>query len=183
MNSVNLIGRLTKQNELKSYQNQNGEGYVLKNSLAVNITKDEAMFIDFTAWGKSAQYIATYSNKGDKIAISGELRLEQWQDAQTGQNRSKHIVNVSKCEILATANNGANNGYPNGYNQQNVYQGATDNLGYPVQNAQNSVAQNNAPAQHGNYGAMPPEVQQAVARNNQNAHRGGFDIPPDEIPF
>ena len=106
MNSVNVIGRLTKPNEPKQYNSQNGGGLMLKNTIAIKgKKKDESYFIDFTAWGKTAEYLAQYSNKGDKIAISGELVQESWQDAQSGQNRSKISINAVNVEVLSTSQN------------------------------------------------------------------------------
>ena len=50
MNSVNVIGRLTKPNEPKQYNSQNGNGLMLKNTIAIKgKKKDESYFIDFTA--------------------------------------------------------------------------------------------------------------------------------------
>ena len=40
--------------------------------------KEESEFVDFTAWGKTAEYLAQYSKKGDKIPISCELVQEGW---------------------------------------------------------------------------------------------------------
>lgn len=106
MNSVNVIGRLTKPNEPKQYNSQNGGGIVLKNTIAIKgKKKDESYFVDFTAWGKTAEYLAQYSNKGDKIAISGELVQESWQDNQSGQTRSKISINAVNVEILSTSQN------------------------------------------------------------------------------
>ena len=122
MNSVNVIGRLTKPNEPKTYNSQNGNGIVLKNTIAIRgKKKDESYFVDFTAWGKTAEYLAQYSNKGDKIAISGELIQESWQDAQSGQNRSKISINAINVEILSTSqNNQAQYSQQEQFNQQAV---------------------------------------------------------------
>ena len=122
MNSVNVIGRLTKPNESKPYSSQKGNGTVLKNTIAIKgKKKDESYFVDFTAWGKAAEYLAQYSNKGDKIAISGELVQESWQDAQSGQNRSKISINAINVEILSTSqNNQAQYSQQEQFNQQAV---------------------------------------------------------------
>ena len=155
MNSVNVIGRLTKPNEPKQYNSQNGGGLMLKNTIAIKgKKKDESYFIDFTAWGKTAEYLAQYSNKGDKIAISGELVQESWQDNQSGQNRSKISINAVNVEILSTSQN--NQGQ---FNQQ-------------------------APKTYGNYDTMPAEVHQAVNRHNASYNQAPQGvISEDEIPF
>lgn len=161
MNSVNVIGRLTKPNEPKQYNSQNGNGIVLKNTIAIKgKKKDESYFVDFTAWGKTAEYLAKYSNKGDKIAISGELVQESWQDNQSGQNRSKISINAVNVEILSTSqNNQAQYSQQGQYNQQ-------------------------PPKTYGNYDTMPAEVQQAVNRHNASYNQAPQGvISEDEIPF
>ena len=155
MNSVNVIGRLVKPNEPKSYNSQNGNGTVLKNTIAIKgKKKDESYFVDFTAWGKTAEYLAQYSNKGDKIAISGELVQESWQDNQSGQKRSKISINAINVEILSTSQNNQAQ-----FNQQ-------------------------PPKTYGNYDTMPAEVQQAVNRHNASYNQAPQGvISEDEIPF
>ena len=167
MNSVNVIGRLTKANEPKQYNSQNGGGLMLKNTIAIKgKKKDESYFIDFTAWGKTAEYLAQYSNKGDKIAISGELVQESWQDNQSGQNRSKISINAVNVEILSTSqNNQAQYSQQAQFNQQ------------PQYNQQ-------PPKSYGNYDTMPAEVQQAVNRHNASYNQAPQGvISEDEIPF
>ena len=155
MNSVNVIGRLTKPNEPKQYNSQNGGGLMLKNTIAIKgKKKDESYFVDFTAWGKTAEFLAQYSNKGDKIAISGELVQESWQDNQSGQTRSKISINAVNVEILSTSQNNQAQ-----YNQQ-------------------------PPKSYGNYDTMPAEVQQAVNRHNASYNQAPQGvISEDEIPF
>lgn len=163
MNSVNIIGRLVKLNEPKPYNSQNGNGLVLKNTIAIRgKKKDESYFVDFTAWGKAAEYLAQYSSKGDKIAISGELIQEIWQDAQTGQNRSKISINATSVEILSTAQNNQTQYNQGQFNQQ------------PQQ----------PPQSYGNYDTMPAEVQRAVDKHNASYNQAQQNvISEDEIPF
>ena len=172
MNSVNVIGRLTKPNEPKQYNSQNGNGIVLKNTIAIKgKKKDESYFVDFTAWGKAAEYLAQYSGKGDKIAISGELIQEIWQDAQTGQNRSKISINATSVEILSTAQNNQPQNNQGQFNQQSQY------------NQQGQFNQQ-PPKTYGNYDTMPAEVQQAVNRHNASYNQAPQGvISEDEIPF
>ena len=167
MNSVNVIGRLTKPNEPKQYNSQNGGGLMLKNTIAIKgKKKDESYFIDFTAWGKTAEYLAQYSNKGDKIAISGELVQESWQDNQSGQNRSKISINAVNVEILSTSQN----------NQAQVNQQTQFN--------QHSQFNQQPPKSYGNYDTMPAEVQQAVNRHNASYHQAPQGVISEaETPF
>ncbi len=87
MNSVQIVGRLTRPPEL-SYTKT--EKAVCKFSVAVNdrYTKDRADFFDVTAWGKQGEIINEYFDKGTQIALTGRLRQERW-ETDSGDKRTK----------------------------------------------------------------------------------------------
>ena len=70
MNNVNLIGRLTHEPTLK--YSKEGKA-MLKNTVAVNRSKDVTDFINIVAFGKTAELISEYHEKGDLIAVSGSI--------------------------------------------------------------------------------------------------------------
>ena len=76
MNNIILIGRLTKDPELK-YTN-NGKGNT-RFTLAVSRNKDEADFINCVAWEKTAENIAEYFKKGSQIAVQGAIRTGSYE--------------------------------------------------------------------------------------------------------
>jgi single-strand DNA-binding protein len=51
--------------------------------------KEETTFVDVDAFGRQAEVIGQYLKKGRPILIEGRLRLDQWDDKQTGQKRSR----------------------------------------------------------------------------------------------
>ena len=118
LNQVTIIGRLTRDAELKSTSN----GFsVSKFSIAVNRRtkngdewKDEASFFDVTLFGKQAEVLDQYLLKGKQVAIDGELRQERWTDNQTGQQRSKVVIVADNVQLLG----GKENGNGNSYSQQ-----------------------------------------------------------------
>lgn len=72
MNKVNLIGRVTKDIELRS--TPNGVS-VVKFMMAVSRRKkDEADFIPCVAWNKTAELMDKYVAKGDRIGVSGRIQ-------------------------------------------------------------------------------------------------------------
>lgn len=93
MNSVNLVGNLTRDIDLVYTQS----GVPIANlGVAVNNrTKrgedwvDEPCFIDVTVFGKRAEWLAGNLTKGTKVGVSGKLVMDQWEDRTTGQKRSK----------------------------------------------------------------------------------------------
>ena len=75
MNNTNLIGRITKDLDLKYH----GEKAFVSFTLAVDnySTKNgerNADFIPVKAWGKQAENLCKYCTKGSKIAVSGRLQ-------------------------------------------------------------------------------------------------------------
>nr|DAR24483.1 MAG TPA: Single strand binding protein [Caudoviricetes sp.] len=119
MNKVVLIGNLTRDIELQYTQS----GYCIGNSgIAVTRkfknakgeTVEETCFIDLKFFGRTAEVANQYLHKGSKLAVEGRLKLEQWQD-QSGQNRSKHVVEVESLEMLGSPQN--NQGGTQNYTQ------------------------------------------------------------------
>ena len=82
MNKVILMGRLTKDPEVKYVQGAN-TFTVARYTLAVNrrFKRDgepDADFIGCVAFGKSAEFVEKYLKKGQQIAIQGRLQFETW---------------------------------------------------------------------------------------------------------
>ena len=103
MNHVVLVGRLTRDVELKYIQ---GSGTPVANfAIAVDrefIGKDgkkETDFIDIQVWGKSAENCANYIGKGSLVAIQGSIRIDSYQD-QEGNNRKITRVNANRVQFL-----------------------------------------------------------------------------------
>jgi single-strand DNA-binding protein len=125
LNHVVLIGRLTRDAELKSIAS--GQS-VCKFSIAVNRKKkngdqweDEANFFDIVVWGRQGESLHQYLVKGKMVAVDGELRQDRWQ--QEGQNRSKIEVVANYLQLLGGNPGGGggsgNQGSFGGYNNQN----------------------------------------------------------------
>lgn len=103
LNSVVLIGRLTRDPELKYTPNGTA---VCNMSIAVNRTfskEDEADFFDVTCWKKTAEATAQHMKKGRQIAVQGELRQDRW-TTDDGKNRSKVKVNAQQVRFLGGNN-------------------------------------------------------------------------------
>ena len=105
MNHVVLIGRLTREVELKYIA---GSGTPVANfGIAVDREfsgkdgKKETDFIDIQAWGKSAENCANYINKGSLVGIQGSLRTDSYQN-QEGETRKITRVNANRVQFLDT---------------------------------------------------------------------------------
>lgn len=78
MNTVNIIGRLVRENELR--YSPSGTA-VLKNTIAVNrkFKKDESDFVSILAFQKTAELIANHINKGDQFGIDGHIQTGSYE--------------------------------------------------------------------------------------------------------
>ena len=101
-NRVILMGNLTRDIDLK--YTQSGMA-VTEIGLAVNerVKKngewvDEAVFVDVTLWGRTAEVAGEYLSKGSSVLIEGRLRLDQWE--QDGQKRSKLRVTADRMQMV-----------------------------------------------------------------------------------
>ncbi|MCL4731137.1 MAG: single-stranded DNA-binding protein, partial [Planctomycetes bacterium] len=92
-NKVILMGNLTRDPELRSTP---GGAQVTEITLAVNDVytdkqgnrQERTDFIYVTFWGKQAETLTRWKKKGDPLLIEGRLRVDQWDDKETGKKRS-----------------------------------------------------------------------------------------------
>lgn len=91
MNAVSLIGRTTKDVELR-YSN-NGTAF-LKGTLAIQrrFNKEEADFIQFTIFSKGAEIFAQYTGKGSRGGLEGRI--------QTGKFDNKEGQTVFTTDVI-----------------------------------------------------------------------------------
>ncbi len=108
INSVVLVGRLTRNAELK-YTNTGMA--VSKVSIAINKRRkkddqwvEEVNFFDIVIWGKTAESLQQYLTKGKQIGVSGELRQNRWE--QDGQSRSKVEIVATNIQLLGGGGSG-----------------------------------------------------------------------------
>lgn len=114
MNKVILIGRLTKDPELR-YAAGSGTA-VCRFTLAVNrqFKKDETDFINCIAFNKQGEAIAQYVTKGRQLAVTGNIRIGSY-DGQDGIKRYTTDVLVESFEFIGNSNKGNTNNQNNDY--------------------------------------------------------------------
>ena len=85
MNKVILMGRLTRDPEVRYTQGNNTA--VCSFSLAVNRRfkqegQPDADFINIVAWAKTAEFVSKYFAKGQQVAVSGHLQTRNYDDKE-----------------------------------------------------------------------------------------------------
>ena len=138
INSVVLIGRLTRDAELR-YSNSGTA--ICKFSIANSYSRktgdtwsEETNFFDAVLMGRRAEALHKYLVKGKQVGIKGELRQDRWE--QDGQRRSRVEIFVNDVNLLGGGqggggggdyNRGAQSSSPQGSSPQGSGQGSGDN--------------------------------------------------------
>jgi single-strand DNA-binding protein len=116
-NKVILMGNLTRDPELRYTPKGTA---IAKIGLAVNRNwtsesgekKEEVTFVDVDVFGRTAENVGQYMRKGRPILVEGRLRLDQWDDKQTGQKKSKLGVVAETVQFLGSAPGAGEGGAP-----------------------------------------------------------------------
>jgi single-strand DNA-binding protein len=106
-NKVVLLGNLTRDPELKYTPKGTAVAAI---GLAVNRVysndqgekQEETTFIDVELWGRTAEIANEYLRKGRPVLIEGRLKLDTWDDKQSGQKRSKLKVVGETMQLLGS---------------------------------------------------------------------------------
>lgn len=106
MNKVVLIGRLTKDPEIKHTPGDGTAICRITVAVARLFKKDETDFINCVAFGKTGETIAQYFTKGRQIAVVGNIRTGSY-EGQDGIRRYTTDVIIENFEFVG--NNNANN--------------------------------------------------------------------------
>jgi single-strand DNA-binding protein len=114
-NKIILVGNLTRDPQLRYLPSQMA---VVDFGLACNHRfktksgedREETLFIDCTAFGRGAEVINQYCQKGRPLLVEGRLKYDTWEDKQGGGKRSKHSVVIDNFQLLGGRDGGAGGG-------------------------------------------------------------------------
>ncbi|WP_440994525.1 single-stranded DNA-binding protein [Cysteiniphilum litorale] len=168
VNKVILLGRLGADPEVRYMPS----GMSVANlRLATNDgykDRQTGQFVENTEWhrvvvfGKQAETVAQYTQKGSLLYIEGRIRTNKWQD-QNGQERYTTEIVATEMQLMGGRNDGQNNGNPQqGYSQPQFNQPS-------AQPQAAAGAYNQAPQK------AKPQAQPDLSQLN--------DFDDDDIPF
>lgn len=115
LNKVLLMGNLTRDPELRVTPKGTP---ICQFSLAINRqfkmesgeSREEVIYVDIEAWGKQGETISKYCTKGRPLYVEGRLRLDQWEDKNTKEKRSRMKVVLENFQFLGDGRGGAGGG-------------------------------------------------------------------------
>jgi single-strand DNA-binding protein len=96
MNKVILMGRLTRDPEVRYTQNTNLT--VANFSIAVNRRfkregdTETADFFNVVAWNKTGEFVGKYFKKGQQVIVSGRLQNRNWTDQQGVKHYATDVI-------------------------------------------------------------------------------------------
>jgi single-strand DNA-binding protein len=102
-----LMGNLTRKPEIK-YTPKGTAIAAFGMAINRNYTteagekREEVTFVDVEAYARLAEIIGEYCDKGSPLFIEGRLKLDQWDDKQSGQKRSKMKVVAESCQLIGS---------------------------------------------------------------------------------
>lgn len=117
LNRVLLIGRLTRDPEVRF---SSGGMPIANIGIAVNnyrkaqdgSRQEETVFVEVTAFGRTAELAQQYLRKGRQAFFEGKLAFDQWDDKATGAKRSKLYVICDNLQFLDSGGAGGPGGQP-----------------------------------------------------------------------
>ena len=62
--------------------------------------REETLFIDVTVWDRQAENCCQYLRKGSAVHVEGSLKMDTWDDKNTGEKRSKIRVHADRVQFL-----------------------------------------------------------------------------------
>ena len=111
LNKVMLIGNLTRDPEVR-YTPKGSAVADLAIAVNRNYTADngekreEVTYVDIVLWAKLAELAGQYLHKGRPVFVEGRLQMDQWEDKQTGQKRTRLRVVGENIQFLDSRREG-----------------------------------------------------------------------------
>ena len=183
MNNFVAIGYLGKDVELR--YSQNGTPFA-SFSLAVDDSYtnrdgqkvEKTMWIDVNCSGSLAEVVSNHLHKGSRVAVEGKIDLQEWQDRETGQKRSKHVVRANRVEFLSPRNENNNAGNASGGDnyggQNNAPQNRQNPPHQPQSNNQSAPPQNNYQGNNNQNGQWSRNGNQGGGNQNRYNNNQGY---------
>ena len=160
MNKVFLIGRLTRDPELRYTGNNTAVAsfaLAVQRNFANQQGEREADFFNITVWRKQAENVKNYLTQGSQVAIEGRLQTRTYDDAN-GQKRYVTEVVADNVEFIGSRNSSSNS------------------------NNMNSSASNAGPTPY-DFGDAPEPKGTDVDSNPFADFGSSIEISDDELPF
>lgn len=111
LNTVHLVGRVGNTPEPKYFDDgkvvvnlslacRRKYHYAERKALNIKSGEEETDWYGLEIWGQTAEFVSKFVDKGARAGVIGMLQIDQWNDNETGEKRSKAKVVVREFDIL-----------------------------------------------------------------------------------
>ncbi len=115
LNKVFLMGNLTRDPELRRLPSGSA---VTELGLALNRSftgkdgerREEVTYVDVTVWDRQAEACCQYLKKGRPVHVEGYLKMDSWDDKETGKKQYKLKIQADRVEFLGGRDGGGGGG-------------------------------------------------------------------------
>ena len=182
LNLVALSGRLVRESELRY---TNGGMAICRFSLAVNRRtkkgdnwEDEASFFDCSMFGKSAESVNQFLEKGKQVNVHGELRQNRWE--QDGESRSRVEVIVNNLQLIGGSSQGREEGSSTPQQRPAAQPTSKPSYSSPSRRSNENAGQSG----NARYGSAPTKPgRETPYPSEQPTFDGPESFDDDQIPF
>lgn len=103
MNRIDLIGRLTRDPELRKTETGHvrADFSIAINRIGAKEEQQQADFIPCRVWGNQAENLAHFQNKGSQIGLEGSLRIDSYTDKDGNTKYSTYVL-AERIEYLSS---------------------------------------------------------------------------------
>lgn len=188
LNKVMIIGNLTRDPELR--YTPKGQA-VVDLALAMNRRyvvdgekREEVTYVDVTFWGKGAEIISQYMKKGNPMYIEGRLRLDQWDDKESGKKQSRLKITGEEFQFLGGKGESGGSSQGGGGQHYDEEGGSSRSSGGGYSQSRPPQQQQRPPQNSGGYqqsGGSGGGNTSPQGQSRPDAFPPGLD--DDEIPF
>lgn len=107
VNSVTLVGRLTRDPELRATQSGTSVctlrvAFSTSRKNASGAWEDKPNYVDVTVWGSQGETCAQHLSKGRQVAILGRLEWREWEDSNSGAKRQAIDITAEQVQFLGS---------------------------------------------------------------------------------
>lgn len=191
LNQISIMGRLTKDPELRYTSSQTAVAsfsVACERDYAAQGQNREVDFIEVVAWRGTGEFVSKYFRKGNMIGVTGRLQSRRWQD-QNGNNRINWEINAEHCYFCGSKNENQGTTYNTQDNRATTYQ----NNSYAARQQQYGNPNVYAPSGWDSFEEMPgpgadnpftqPEYAQPQYAGPQGTQASFDDLDEGELPF
>lgn len=133
LNKVFMIGRLTKDPELRYLPNGTPKAELRLATSREYKGRDgqqqkDVCYIDVVVWSRQAEIAKQYLSKGRQVFVEGRLDFQEW-EGKDGSRRSKHEIVADRVQFLDRDGEGGGNGERGSYGRSNSNSNSNGNYG------------------------------------------------------